>query len=76
MNLFIKFITLHLILFAAMCTAQVLVQPQIENIEKTEISGGAEFNIMLEEAIRNGNVDMFRYFGQSPPPHRPLHLQQ
>jgi len=48
-------------------------QPQLENIEKTEISGGAEFNIMFQEAIRNGNVDMFRYFGQPtpPPPYSP-----
>jgi len=52
---------------------QLFAQPQIEYIEKTEISGGAEFNIMLQEAIRNGNVDIFRSLGQSnpPPPYSP-----
>jgi len=36
--------------------------------ETPQISGGAEFNIMLQEAIRNGNVDMFRSLDQSNPP--------
>jgi len=43
--------------------------------EPTEISGGAEYSIMLQEAIRNGNVDMFRSLDQSspspPPPYSP-----
>jgi hypothetical protein len=41
--------------------------------ETPHISGGAEFIIMLQEAIRNENVDMFRYFDQStpPPPYSP-----
>ena len=75
-NKILKYLIHSIILllsFTFYLSPQLFGQPQIENIEKTEISGGAEFNIMLQEAIRNGNVDMFRSFGQStpPPPYSP-----
>jgi hypothetical protein len=70
-NKLLKYVihTIILILsFTFYFSPQLFAQPKIENIEKTEISGGAESNIMLQEAIRKGNVDMFRSLGQSNPP--------
>ena len=44
------------------------VQDKIYAAEETTISGGAEFNIRLQEAIRSGNVDNFIYLGNFNPP--------
>ncbi|MCH9028532.1 MAG: T9SS type A sorting domain-containing protein [Bacteroidetes bacterium] len=43
-------------------------QDEIYTTEETTISGGAEFNIMLQEAIRTGNIDNFIYSGNFSPP--------
>ncbi|MGB5893190.1 MAG: hypothetical protein WBG58_03360, partial [Ignavibacteriaceae bacterium] len=40
-------------------TSAQQVQDEIYSAEETMISGGAEFNIMLQEAIRSGNIDNF-----------------
>jgi hypothetical protein len=64
---YLKHTLILLLSFTFYFVPQLFGQPQIYNIEKTEISGGAEYNIMLQEAIRNGNVDMFRSLGQSNP---------
>jgi hypothetical protein len=42
-------------------------QDKIYTVEETEISGGAEFNIMLQEAIRSGNIDNFINTGGTTP---------
>ena len=64
-------ITFILVVFFA--ASLLFAQENYLMVEAPSISGGAEFNIMLQEAIRNGNVDMFRYFGPStpPPPYSP-----
>ncbi|MCH7722516.1 MAG: hypothetical protein IIC76_04130 [Bacteroidetes bacterium] len=61
-----------LIFLLSLITLDTFAQTQdkIYTTEETTISGGAEFNIMLQEAIRNGNVDKFIYSGNftSPTP--------
>jgi len=49
-------------------TSAQQVQDKIYAAEETTISGGAEFNIMLQEAIRSGNIDNFIYSGNFTPP--------
>ncbi len=49
-------------------TSSQQVQDKIYAAEETTISGGAEFNIMLQEAIRSGNLDNFIYSGNFTPP--------
>ena len=49
-------------------TSAQQTQDKIYAAEETTISGGAEFNIMLQEAIRSENVDNFIYSGNFTPP--------
>jgi hypothetical protein len=49
-------------------TSAQQVQDEIYNAEETMISGGAEFNLMLQEAIRSGDIDKFINTGGISPP--------
>ncbi len=62
----LPFLILLLSLLAPDTSAQQ-VQDKIYAAEETTISGGAEFNIMLQEAIRTGNIDNFIYSGNFTP---------
>lgn len=61
---FLQFTTLTIIT----CILNLLnAQIQKLTVEKTEISGGAEFNLLLQEAINSGNSDLFRPSDLGPP---------
>ncbi|MGB5896470.1 MAG: hypothetical protein WBG58_20020, partial [Ignavibacteriaceae bacterium] len=49
-------------------TSAQQVGDKIYSTEETTISGGAEFNRLLQEAIRSGNADNFIYSGNFTPP--------
>ena len=63
----LPFLSFLLFLLTPNTSAQQ-VQDKIYEAEETTISGGAEFNIMLQEAIRSGNLDNFIYPGNFTPP--------
>lgn len=52
--------------FTFCLSPQLFGQPQFENSEKTEISGGAEYSIYLEKLIKSGNRWMVQYDGKIP----------
>jgi len=56
-----------LLLFLPNALAQQLKEEGFSH-EETMISGGAEFNTLLQEAIRNGDIDDFIYSGSYSPP--------
>ena len=62
----LPFLILLLFLLTPYTLAQQ-VQDKIYAAEETTMSGGAEFNIILQEAIRSGNVDKFIYPGNFTP---------
>ncbi len=52
--------------FTFCLSPQLFGQPQFENIEKTEISGGAEYNIFLQSQINAGNGWQYQFNGVIP----------
>jgi len=73
-NKLLKYFIRPIILLSSFtfCLSPLLFgQPQLENIEKTEISGGAEYSIYLEKMINSGMGGMLKYNGTVP--HDPLY---